>query len=145
MKIVLDDIIDLELKDYLLTQTGICDVKIEYNNFYTILNIKYNEKINSEIIMNHIELFQKNDYSLLLEFDKGTKGNFKTMKYTAKDMCCEYCYKDLVMELFKNKQINSVRSNFDYNKPAFNIEILIEYDIQYNKNDLLEFIKEKNF
>ena len=143
MKLILDDMISEEVREYLLTQEGITDVKIDEKEFFVILNIKYNEKTTPEIIMKYIELFQICDYSLLFEFDKETEGNYKIYKYVVDDMCCEYCYRNLVMNLFENKKIKSVKSNFEYNKPAFNIEFTIECDETYSENELIEYIKEK--
>lgn len=144
MKLILDDEINIELKEYLLLQEGITNVKLDNNKFLTILNIEFNEKTSPEIIIRHIELFQDNKYSTLFEFDKETKCRYEKIKYIIEDMCCEYCYMGLVRDLFSNKFIKSVKSNFDYTKPAFNIEFDIEFSKQYSKNDLIEFIKEKN-
>ena len=144
MKLILDDFINEELKEYLLMQDGVDSVVIDNENFLTILNIKYNKKSPPEIIMKYIELFQKNKYSILFEFDKGTIGDFKVLKYTIDDMCCEYCYKGLIMDLFENKKIKSVKSNFDFNKPAFDIELIIEYAKEYNKEELIKYIKDKS-
>ena len=143
MKLVLDDLINDELKEYLLFQEGITYVDIDRKDLFTILNIEYNEKTTPEIIFKYIELFQKNKYSILFEFDKNTKSNYKTIKYIIDDMCCEYCYKGLVMDLFENKKIKAVKSNFDYYKPAFNVEFIIEYDKECKEKEILEYIKEK--
>lgn len=141
MKLVLDDGVSNKLKEYLLTQEGIIDVKIGEKNFFTILDIKYNEETTPNIIMKYIELFQKNKYSILYEFDKGTTGNFKTLKYVVDDLCCEYCYRNFIMDLYDNKQIKSVKSNYDYHvMPAFNIEFIIEYDENYQEEELIEYI-----
>lgn len=142
MRLVLDDNINEELKEYLLTQEGITDVDIDNKNSLTVLNIKYN-KTTPEIIMKYIELFQNKKYSILFEFDKNTIEDFKVLKYTIDDMCCEYCYKGLVTDLFENKYIKSVKSNFDYHKPAYNILFTIEYDKNYKEKDLIEYIKDK--
>lgn len=88
--------------------------------------------------MKYIELFQKNKYSILFEFDKGTIGDCRLLKYTIDDMCCEYCYKGLIMDLFENEKIKSVKSNFDFNKPAFDIEFLIEYSEDYSEQELIQ-------
>ena len=124
MKFVLDDLISKKLKDYLLLQDGINNIEISNNNFLTILNIEHNEKITPEIVLKLIELVQENKYPILYEFDKGTKGNFKTLKYTIDDMCCEYCYRGLIMDLFENEKVKSIKSNFNYYKPAYNIEFI---------------------
>ena len=142
MKLVLDDFVNDELKSYLLMQDGINEIDINKQDFFTILNIKYNKATTPKIIMKYIELFQNNKFSILVEFDKMISKNFKVLKYTIDDMCCEYCYKGLVMDLFDNKKIKSVKSNFDYHMPTFNIEFIIEY-IGCNKEEIIEYIKEK--
>jgi hypothetical protein len=144
MKLILDDLVNEELKEYLLMQDGIVGVEINNEDFLTILNIEYNKKTTPEIIMKYIELFQKNKFSILFEFDKGTIGDFRLLKYTIDDMCCEYCYKGLVMDLFENKKIKSVKSNFDFNKPAFDIEFIIEYDKEYREEELIKYLKDKS-
>ena len=143
MNLILDDIVNEELKEYLLMQDGIDGVEIDNENILTTLNIEYNKRTTPEIIMKYIELFQNNKYSILFEFDKGTIGDFKVLKYTIDDMCCEYCYKGLVMDLFENDRIKSVKSSFDFKMPAFNIEFIIEYDEKYEEVDLIKYIKEK--
>jgi len=84
-------------------------------------------------------------YTRNFEFDKEEKNESKVLKYTIDDMCCEYCYKGLVMDLFENEKIKSVKSNFDFNKPAFNIDFIIEYDKNYNEKDVIKYIKENFF
>lgn len=132
-----------ELRDFLLSQDGITDVEINYDDYYIKLNIKLNEKIGPNIVMKYIELFEKNKYSNLVEFNKDYDGKTKTLKYVIDDMCCEHCYMGLVMDLFENDKIKSVKSNFVFDKPAFNIEFTIEYDENYKKEDLIKYIKEK--
>lgn len=88
-------------------------------------------------------MFEKYKYSNLVEFNKDYERKTKILKYIVDDMCCEYCYMGLVMDLFENDKIKSVKSNFDFDKPAFNIEFTIEYDEDYKEEDLIEYIKEK--
>ena len=136
MKLVLDDHINDELKEYLLTQDGIENINFNKKDFLTELDIEYNDKTTPNLIMKYIELFQKKKYPILFEFDKCTISNFKILKYIINDMCCEYCYKNLVMDLYENENIKAVKSNFEYNKPAFNIEFTIEYDEKYEEKSL---------
>ena len=145
MKLTLNDYISDELKDYLLMQNGIIDVVITRTNdkYLTKLNIKYNNKTTPEIIMKYIELFQNNKYSILFDFDKGTIGNYRKLQYTIGDMCCHYCYEGLVMDLFENNKKESVKSNFEFKKPAFNIEFIIEYSEDYSEQELIKYINEK--
>ena len=81
MRVILDGDIDEELKVYLLTQLGITNVEFNKKNYLITLDIEHNEKTNRYIIMQFIDLFLENKYSILGEFDKGTIGNFKTLKY----------------------------------------------------------------
>ena len=60
MKVMLDDIIDKELKTYLLTQDGVEKVEMIDNEDYLEINVDFNNKINPNIIMNYIYLFQEN-------------------------------------------------------------------------------------
>ena len=128
MKIILDSIISKDLKDHLLSQKGITNVDINIDGYFIEFNIKYTEPMTPFIILKEIDLYEKYEVPNLFEFDKETPGDFKTLKYVVKDMCCEYCYKGLVTDLFNNKNIKSVKSNFEYDKPAFNIEFIVEYN-----------------
>lgn len=143
MEIKIDGTVNPELKDFLLRQEGIVDVDIDYEDYFIKLNIKMNEKTNPNIVMKYIDLFEKYKYSNLLEFNKEYRGKVKILKYIVEDMCCEYCYMGLVMDLFENDNIKSVKSNFDFNKPAFNIEFIIEYNENYSEQELMKYIKEK--
>lgn len=149
MKIILDDALDSnlgdELKCYLLEQLGITDVNFTMTNksFITELNIKFNNQTNPIIILKYIELFQKYDYSKILEFDKETAGIYKEIKYMVEDMCCEYCYKSFVRELYENNNIKSVKSNFEFDKPAFDIEFIIEYNEKGSEQEMIKYIKDK--
>ncbi len=143
MEIKLDDIVHPELKEFLLNQDGITYVDINYDEELIKINIEYNEKITPIIIMKYIELFEDYKFSYLVEFDKKYKQKTKILKYTIADMCCEFCYMDLIMELFLNKKINAVKSNFDNNIPAFNVEFIIEYCEDYSEEELIRYINEK--
>lgn len=143
MEIKIDGTVNHELKDFLLRQEGIVDADIDYEDYFIKLNIKMNEKTNPNIVMKYIDLFEKYKYSNLLEFNKEYRGKVKILKYIVEDVCCEYCYMGLVMDLFENDNIKSVKSNFDFNKPAFNIEFIIEYNESYSEQELMKYIKEK--
>lgn len=143
MKILLDDFINEELKNYLMTQEGIENVDLIDKDSVSEINIKFNHKTTPAIIKNYIYLFQKNETPIMLEFDKGIKEKCNILKYVVDDMCCEYCYKGLIQDLFDNEFVISVKSNFDFNTPCFNIELLIEYKNNYGEDKLIVYIKEK--
>lgn len=142
MEIVLDNICDDGLKEYLLSQDGILSVNIKIQDFISKLNIEYSDKITSSIIYKYINLYLNEKYPIVLSFDKNSKNQCKLLKYTVEDMCCEWCYKSLVEKLFDNSYIKSVNSNFDFNEPAFNIEFNIEYNPKLNEEELIKFIQD---
>lgn len=143
MKIILDVFFTDELKEYLLSQDGIVEVDLVDLDVFSQININCDKRIAPQIIINYINLFDNNEVPKIIEFDKKTESNFQVLKYTIKDMCCEYCYKSLVEKLFLNESVKSVKSNFDFNKPAFNIEFVIEYDKNYSEKELIKYINKK--
>lgn len=143
MRILFDAILNDEIKNYLLIYDGIEKIDLIIKDFRSEINIKFNDKITPKIIKRYIYLFQNTDIPIMLEFDKCINKNCKLLKYVVDDMCCEYCYKNLIQELFDNEFIISAKSNFDFNKPAFNVELFIEYSDHYNENELVQYIKEK--
>ena len=85
MEIKLDGIVNPELREFLLSQEGITDVEIDYDNYFIKLNIKLNEKTTPNIVMKYIELFEKSKYSNLVEFNKDFNNKSKTLKYVIDD------------------------------------------------------------
>ena len=127
MKFILDDILNDELKEYLLAQEGVIDVDFTAKDYITELNIKTDKKISPIIVYKHIQLFQNNDYSTLLGFD----------------ICCDYCYKGLIEELFENNNIKAVKSNYDFNRTSSDVNLEIEYNSDYKEKDLVKFLEEE--
>lgn len=144
MRIILDEIVENDLKEYLLSQEGINKVDYIVKDFISEINIDFYENITPSIVMNFINLYLDNDYPVLLEFNKEIKEDFKILKYKIDDMCCEFCYKFLIEKLFNNNSIISVKSNYDFYKPAFNIEFIIEYDKNYSEDELIRYIEKNN-
>ena len=143
MKLYLDDIFDLEIKEYLLKQNGIENVLITNRNFISEIDITCNEEVTSAIIAKYIQLYLNIKFSFLLEFDKKVNYGIKKLTYVIDDMCCEYCYKALVTELFINENIKSFRSNFDITKPLINIKMEIEFNEELDEQEIINYINEK--
>ncbi len=141
MKIKIENSNSKELKEYLLTQENIEKIDIIEKDWIDEIIIKHKENITPFTIMKYIDLFFDNK-DIMTEFDKEEKYPIKTLKYNIEDICCEMCYKDLIKKLFNNKLINSVKSNYDYEKPFFNIELSIEYDVSLKEKDIIKCIKE---
>jgi len=93
MKIIFDDILGNDLKDYLSTQKGIEDIDLHVQDFISEVNIKFNKDITPKIIVRYINLYQNNKFPSIIEFNKEININYKSLKYVIDDMCCEYCYK----------------------------------------------------
>lgn len=140
MKIVIDEICDDGLKEYLLSQDGIVSINITRKDFLSNINIDLKDNVSPLIAFTYINLYLDNKFPIMISFNKNTNKHLKKLKCIVGDMCCEYCYKNLVEELFNNQFVKSVTSNFKYDEPAFNIEFDIEYDDNLNEEDLIKFI-----
>lgn len=143
MRIVYD-IFEDNTKEDLKKQKEIIDINIVYDSsarkcFETVINIKHTNKITPLEIIKIIE--NKRKYPEMLEFDKQTCSNLKELEYTVDDICCEYCYKNLVMYLFENEYVEAVTSDFRFDEPTFNTKFKIKYNEEYNEKDLIEYIK----
>ncbi len=132
------DWLNKELEEYLLTQEGInnCKVNPEDNE----INIIYDSKItNITIIKNHIYLFLSiTNGSSIIAFDKHSNNELCKYKIIIEDLCCEYCLMGMIEELLETMGIEKASSDFDYRNKV-NVSIDIEYDKSLIK---LEEIKE---
>ena len=72
----------------------------------------------------------------LLSFNKYPE--FKTLNYTIvrDDLCCEYCFKGAIDDLFEIEGIEQVESNFneDYLSQNYEDREKIKINIKYNPN-----------
>lgn len=126
-----------ELKDYLMSLEGIFEVNIEDTNKVDVY-LKYNSNlITPKIIKMEILLFLNIVKTpSLLSFNKYPK--FKTLNYTIvrDDLCCEYCFKGAIDDLFEIEGIEQVESNFneDYLFQNYEDREKIKINIKYNPN-----------
>lgn len=114
-----------ELKEYLLSLNGVHKISIK-DEKTLIIDIEYDEKkITSKILQMEINLFLDcQNEPTLLSFNKHTNNTEHTTIIT--DVCCEYCLKGFVEELFDEPGIISLNSNFD-NSHFFDIKIELTY------------------
>ena len=119
--IIIDNWGHEELKEYLMSLKGILDVEIK-NVEHEIksdeqldIYLKYDSSlITPKIIKMEITLFLNiTKIPSILSFDKYPK--FKTSNYTIirDDLCCEYCYKGAIEDLFEIEGIETVKGNFN--------------------------------
>lgn len=134
LTIVIDYFSHKELKEYLMSLNGILDTVIE-NEEQLKIYIKYDSNlITSKIIKMEILLFLGiMKIPSILSFDKHSK--FKTFNYKIirEDLCCEYCFKGTIDDLFEIDGIEKVESNFNEDD-LFDKHKKIILDISYNPN-----------
>lgn len=142
--IIIDNWRHEELKEYLMSLKGILDVEIK-NVEHEIksdeqldIYLKYDSSlITPKIIKMEITLFLNiTKIPSILSFDKYPK--FKTSNYTIirDDLCCEYCYKGAIEDLFEIEGIETVKGNFneDYLFKKYEEREKITINIEYNPN-----------
>ena len=134
LTIVIDNLGHKELRNYLMSLKGIFNVKIK-NIKYLEIYLEYDSNlitpsiIKMEILL-FLDIFKTPS---ILSFNKYPK--FKTFNYTIirDDICCEYCLKGAINDLFEIEGIESAKSNFD--KAYFSIpREKIMVNIKYNPN-----------
>lgn len=113
LTIIVDDCGHKELKSYLMSLKGILNVNIE-NEDQLIIYIKYNpDLITSEIIKMEILLFLDIlNRPSILAFDKHPDIKTSVYKIIRDDICCDYCLKGAIEDLFGIEGIEKVESNF---------------------------------
>ena len=142
--IIIDNWGHEELKEYLMSLKGILDVEIK-NVEHEIksdeqldIYLKYDSSlITPKMIKMEITLFLNiTKIPSILSFDKYPK--FKTSNYTIirDDLCCEYCYKGAIEDLFEIEGIETVKGNFneDYLFKKYEEREKNTINIEYNPN-----------
>ena len=133
LNIIIDNFGHNELKEYLMSLNGIFDVKIT-NDEYLDIYLKYDSSL---ITLNIIKMEIFNFLDIMknpsmIAFNKYSK--YKTLDYTIirDKICCEYCFKGAIDDLFNIAGIEEVNSNYLEKKE----NIII--DIKYNPNIISE-------
>ena len=119
-----------ELKEYLLSLNGINDVKI--NESYALeISIKYNSSlITNKIIKLEIDAFLGLlKTPAIIGFDKHCNNKPLIYIVSRNNICCEYCLKGAIDELFEIEGIEKVKTNFyENNQKLDDIILNITYD-----------------
>lgn len=133
LTIVIDNWGHKELKEYLMSLNGILEVEIKNDKGLDIY-LKYDSNfITPKIIKMEISLFLDfRKIPSILSFDKHPK--FKTLNYhiIRDSLCCEYCFKGAIEDLFDINGIEKVVSNFNYDDFDRRERIIIS--LEYNPN-----------
>lgn len=119
-----------ELKEYLLSLKGILNAKVN-NKKELGINVEYNPFIiTPKIIKYEIFLFlDVQKIPSMLAFDKHPTTQTENYKIKRKEICCEYCLKDTIADLFDIKGIETVTCNY---QPEKNNQRNIIINIAYN-------------
>ena len=135
-----------ELYDYLYSLNGIEDVVITNDDLITI-DTKYNDKlINDEIIKLEILTFLNlMNYPCIYGFDRHSKNNLILIKKDYQ-LCCEFCFGNIIYPLIETKGIIKVESNFYkkyWKENDHNYYVNIYYDPKLiTKKDLDKLMEE---
>lgn len=142
LTIVLDDIIDKELFDYLSSLNGINKVNINYDDSKIYVN--YDDKIVSlNVLKLEILSFLKlMNIPSIVAFKKNFENDLVDYTMIINDLCCEYCLKGMIEELLLIDGIMFANSEFNYSNKK-NVKIYIKYDNSIIKEDKLLEINKK--
>lgn len=138
LTIIIDSDGHKELKEYLMTLKGILEVIIK-NEKELEIYIKYDPNLISwKVIRMEIILFLDiSKIPSILAFDKHPTIQTSNYKITRNNLCCEYCFKGAIDDLFEIEGIEKVESNFNeenyYQKPYDERDDII-ISIEYNPN-----------
>ena len=101
-----------EFKEYLLSLKGIISASVKNDEIITV-DVCYDEKlITDNIIFMEIKTYLNIlKIPALISFDRYAKGEIKSYKIEA-SICCEYCFKIAVEDLFDISGILKVDSNY---------------------------------
>ncbi len=138
----IDDIIPNTIINHLLTIKGIKDVKLKDKD--SIIEINYMEnEIGSLVIEKEVMLFLGLiQMPSLMGFNKYSTNKLTKYNMIIKDLCCEYCLKGNIEELFGIKGIEKVSTDFDFiNKK--NVKIETEFDEKIINLDKVKEIEKK--
>lgn len=122
-------IISNDFSDYFLSLKGIKDINYK-NDDYLEITIQYTNDISLKQIKLELELyFNILKIPEMLFFDKHIKKDLKKEKIVIKDMCCEYCIKGTIEDLFDTNGIVSAYTNYDpLVDSCYDITFYITYD-----------------
>lgn len=144
LTIIIDNWLHQELTDYLLSLNGVLKVQIYEENDFEIITITYDSNFISAIMLK-LEIFAFCDLDRipsLISFDKHSSNKLKKYEMIIKDLCCEYCLKSMIDDLFMIDGIETVDSNFEVNyHERENVMISLSYDDRLISEDEIKKIE----
>ncbi len=136
-----------ELEPYLKSLNGINDVKIKNEDKLEIYIEYDSDIIKWKIIKMEIFLFLNIlKVPSLISFNKYSDVDLDEYKIIRNDICCEYCFRGAIDDLFEIEGIEKVESNFeeeDYYKQDYDNRDNVTINVFFNPNILsIEDIKQ---
>ena len=140
LKIEYSDFLDKELNEYLSSLNGVLFSKVdmEKNEIY----VEYDSSIISLniLIMEILLYLDLKETPSIIFFDKHYEKGIKEDIIIIEDLCCEYCLKGMIDDLFGIDAIKSAYTDFNYIDKN-NVNIYITYDDKALKLDELNKLK----
>lgn len=131
-----------ELNKYLSSLNGVLFSKVDMEN--ENIYIEYDSAVvSSKILKMEIILYLNlNNTPSIISFDKHYEKDIKEDVIIIEDLCCEYCLKGIIEDLFEYDAIKSASTDFNYVDKK-NVNIFITYDDKTMKSEELNKLKNK--
>ena len=136
---------DFEEEFLLYLSKSYCIISADIDKKTNEIIVEYDSsKISLELLTKEILIYLGLDkIPSVIAFDKCvSNGHIRKNIIVIKDICCEYCLKDMIKELLVVDGIESAYTDFDYvNK--YNVNIFITYDDTIINEEKLIDLKNK--
>ena len=131
-----------ELNEYLSSLNGVLFSKVDIEK--KEIFIEYDSVVISLRVLKMQIILYLNLYNTpsIISFDKHYEKDTKEDVIIIENLCCEYCLKGMIEELFEYDAIKSAYTDFNY-VDRKNVNIFITYDDKVLKLDELNKIKNK--
>ena len=139
-----NDLFQPDMCEYLRPLNGVKIVKID--NEKERVEVSFDEKLTSfKIIKYEVYIYLSIlNFPSLIYFDKHSSNKLTKYDLVIKDLCCEYCLKGMMEDLFDIEGIEKADCNFDVNyNERENVVIKIEYDDTIINEDEIKKIERK--
>lgn len=117
------------LEEYLLSLSGILEVSI-LNSMNVIVDVKYDSNMIALSVLKLEILFYLGILKIpsIISFDKYSKVPTDKYNIVMKDVCCEFCFRGMIEELFDINGIESITSDFNEYNHRENVIIEVHYN-----------------
>lgn len=137
LRLIFDEVIHNDIKEYLLGLGCIEKVNINVSEKDGgIFDFDYDESmIKPQHILKEMELYLNKRPLTLIGFDK-YYDSCKKITYKNPNLCCEFCYLNLVNELFNNDNVSSF---------MYLTDNIFNYSYKEYKEFLISYLSDKEY